>query len=120
MAVCVSADWLKSKRNQLWLGSSVSIMTTIFISYRRSDAKEPFDRFYYRLKASLRNASLFLDERSIPIGDPFPAKIDQALRESRIVIAVIGEHWNIESARLRDTADWVRIDIPIPLAQVVL
>lgn len=92
----------------------------VFISYRRSDAGGHARTLYYRLRDAFGEARLFFDRSSIEPGDDFPAEIDAAVRECRVLLALIGPGWLVAGddgkRRLDDPRDFVRREIALALA----
>ncbi len=90
-------------------------MSDVFVSYRRGDSGSAG-----RLADGLQEAfDTFHDTDSINPGEPFPKRINDALAECRVFLAVMGEHW-VEPAtlqRLADERDWVRQEILAALAR---
>jgi hypothetical protein len=92
-------------------------MAGIFISYRREDSRGDAGRLFDRLKAHFRGEhKLFKDVDSLRPGEDFPVWIRETVPSCRVLIVVIGKNWLSAAdergqARLRDKADWVRIEI---------
>lgn len=97
----------------------------VFISYRRNDSFDISGRIYDRLSRMRGDGRVIRDVESFPIGCDFLAYIEDAIRNSRAVIAVIGPDWCVDRAagrRYFDNADDVltfelvcarRLGIPI-------
>src|SRR5215467_11637850 len=68
--------------------------------------------------------SVFLDvnRSSMDLGAVFPAAIEEALSECRVLLAVIGPDWLSEESlrRLRREKDWVRQELRMALARPAL
>jgi len=79
----------------------------IFVSYRREDAAVT-RRLSRWLQEHFGASRVFLDTSGIRGGERFPDVILDAIRDSKVVIAVIGPHW---SDGLDDDADWVRREL---------
>ncbi len=97
-------------------------MSLIFISYRRSDSIDVTGRIYEHLTRVLTRHHVFKDVFSIAIGDDFRTKIAESLKDCRLFLVVIGDHW-LNSAsedgqrRLDNPNDYVRIEIETALNQ---
>lgn len=95
-------------------------MSLIFISYRRSDSIDVTGRIYEHLTKLLTKHRVFKDVFSIAIGEDFRSKITASLKECRLLLVVIGDHW-LDAAsddgrrRLDDPNDYVRIEIETAL-----
>jgi hypothetical protein len=67
---------------------------------------------------------VFIDvhRSSIDLGAAFPAAIEEALPECRVLLAVIGPDWLSEETlrRLRREEDWVRQELRMALARPTL
>ncbi|HMB22202.1 MAG: TIR domain-containing protein [Chloroflexota bacterium] len=92
----------------------------IFISYRRSDSADVTGRIYDCLVDEFGRAPIFKDVDSIPLGVDFKAYLDRKIRECKVVLAIIGDHWldarnEAGRRRLDDPADFVRIEIEAAL-----
>ncbi len=97
-------------------GSKNENLGRIFISYRRSDSADITGRIYDRLVDEFGRGPIFKDVDSIPLGVDFKEHLDRKVRECRVLLAVIGDHWLDASddsgkRRLEDPADFVRIEI---------
>lgn len=92
----------------------------IFISYRRSDSADVTGRIYDCLVDEFGRDPIFKDVDSIPLGVDFKAYLDRKIRECKVVLAIIGDHWldardEAGRRRLDDPADFVRIEIEAAL-----
>ncbi len=67
-------------------------MTAIFISYRQDDSKAWAIALRDELARAFGDAQVFLDKDTLKAGR-WRAQIDQALRESRVVLVLIGPRW---------------------------
>ena len=96
-------------------------MPRIAISYRRSDTSAIAGRVFDRLAAHYGKHSVFMDVDNIPIGVDFRAHIDQTLRRSDVILAVIGAAWmgarDGGEPRIREESDPVRVEIETALAR---
>ena len=95
-------------------------MSRIFISYRREDSAWQAGRIYDRLVARFGKESIFKDVDVIQAGDNFQQRIDEAVSQCDVLIAIIGQKWlsvtdEKERRRLDNPADWVRLEIETAL-----
>ncbi|NEP18859.1 MAG: tetratricopeptide repeat protein [Leptolyngbya sp. SIO4C1] len=95
-------------------------MSSLFISYRRSDSQDITDRIYDRLAARFGSKNVFKDTQSISGGAEFRQDINAALSRCQVLIAVIGPTWltvqdEAGHRRLDDTDDLVRREIETAL-----
>lgn len=91
-------------------------MTSVFISYRRSDAAPYAGRLYDRLSARFGDAAVFMDIDDIELGADFPQVIADTLARADVVLVVMGSNWAQARApdgrrRLDDAADFVRLEV---------
>jgi pterin-4a-carbinolamine dehydratase len=94
---------------------------TVFISYRRQDSAAEAGRIKSSICERLRTAVPFMDSSSIHPGATWPASIRDALRDSAVVIVVIGPEWLRTSdewgkRRIDQKDDWVRQEIAVALS----
>jgi hypothetical protein len=89
----------------------------IFISYRRDDARGASGRLYDWLRIGFGREHVFRDVHSIGVGK-WRDKIDAALAQSTVCVAVIGPRWaNADNLpRLQDDSDMVRHELVTALA----
>jgi hypothetical protein len=96
-------------------------MPNIAISYRRSDSSALAGRIFDRLAAHYGKHAVFMDVDAIPIGVDFRAHIDETLRHTDVLLAVIGAKWlgprKGSEARLSEATDPVRVEIETALAR---
>lgn len=85
----------------------------IFISYRRKDTEGVTGRIHDHLAAAFGKRRVYRDQENIPVGAKFPDHIRAAIKECKIVLAVIGAEWN--SPRLADPKDPVRLELEMAL-----
>src|SRR5689334_10830490 len=94
-------------------------MGLIFISYRTDDTGGHSGRLYDRLVPEFGKQQLFRDAEAIPPGEHFPAVLDEKLRASDVLLALIGKRWldarKGSRRRLADPADYVRREIATAL-----
>ncbi len=93
-------------------GSPCPVRDHIFISYRRDDARGASGRLYDWLRIAFGRERVFRDVHSIGAGK-WREKIDAALAQSAVCVAVIGPRWaNAENLpRLADPGDMVRHEL---------
>src|SRR5271166_5079932 len=89
----------------------------IFISYRRDDARGASGRLYDWLRIGFGRQHVFRDVASIGVGK-WRDKIDAALAQSAVCVAVIGPRWaNADNLpRLHNDGDMVRHELVAALA----
>jgi len=96
-------------------------MAKIIISYRRSSSEWAALRIFDRLVAHYGRDSVFMDIDSIPLGSDFREHINKAVRESDILIAVVGLDWigvrGHGPNRIEEATDPVRIEVESALEQ---
>jgi hypothetical protein len=97
--------------------NDVDLQAKLFISYRRDDSAAMAGRLYDRFKR--RNGPVFFDADTIRAGRDFPTALRQALRQCRVFLVVIGNHWlAVEKdgfCRLENPKDFVRIEVAAAL-----
>ena len=81
-------------------------MDEIFVSYRRRDSSLFVDLLADRLR---RVSGVFMDVEDVELGIPFMSRIQQAISQARLVIVVIGPHW--DPSRLHDANDVVAYEL---------
>ena len=81
---------------------------SVFISYRRSETGDVVGRLYERLVTHFGSGAVFKDIDAITPGLDFREELTNALRQCRIVIAVIGRDWE----QLRNEHNLRRLDDP--------
>lgn len=91
-------------------------MSTIFISYRRSDSAGYAGRLADSLEPLLGSRKIFRDVEDIKPGDDFVRVIERYLKKAKVFLVIIGKHWlDAEDGqgkrRLDDPGDHVRIEI---------
>jgi len=95
-------------------------MTSICLSYRRSESADVAGRIYDRLVAEFSRDEVFKDVDSIPISVPFPKYLKETLEKTRAVVVVIGPTWataagDNDMPRLVDPKDFVRMEVETAL-----
>jgi len=106
-------------------GSSASKRSGIFISYRRDDTAGHAGRLYDRLTARFGAKRVFMDVDKIGPGVDFVRKIEEAVKSSRVLLALMGRSWlSATSAdgqrRIDDPRDFVRLEIATALEEDLL
>ncbi|HET9274085.1 MAG TPA: toll/interleukin-1 receptor domain-containing protein [Methyloceanibacter sp.] len=90
----------------------------IVLSYRRTDAAMA-GRIFDRLVQHFGKSSLFIDIDNVPFGVDFRKHIDDALKTSDLLIAVVGRNWvgaqSDGKARIMNEADPVRVELETAL-----
>ena len=91
-------------------------MSGVFISYRRDDTAGHAGRLYDHLKRAFGADGVFMDVDDIHRGETFSDILTMKLRESDVLIAVVGRRWlSLTDAagrrRLDEPDDWVRKEI---------
>ena len=87
----------------------------VFISYRRSDSWQMANWLAETISRTFGRSSVFIDTR-IELGKVWPREIQQELRESAVLIEVIGPSWlsaldEKDRRRIDNPQDWVRREI---------
>ena len=95
-------------------------ITTVFISYRRDDARAVVDRIHERLDATLGQDNVYVDVDSVPLGVDFRRHVEALIAECDVVLVVIGARWlhaadEAGDQRLDDPGDLVRLKIEAAL-----
>ena len=98
-----------------------SARDAIFISYRRNDARGASGRLYDWLRIAFGREKVFRDVASIGVGR-WRDKIDGALAQSAVCVAVVGQRWaNAENLlRLHDAEDPVRLELLTALGDATI
>jgi hypothetical protein len=90
-------------------------MALIFINYRTNDASWAAGAIAARLAEHFGQKNVFLDTKSIDLGDEFPTVIREHLQEAHVLLAVIGPQWltaqSVDGLDINDPDDWVRREI---------
>ena len=95
------------------LKGALSDQIDVFLSYRRDDLPAAAGRLAEELGEHLGPKRVFLDTHSILPGRKFDLRIDQSLRECKVMICLIGPRWS--TARLHEDADYVRRELTAAL-----
>jgi hypothetical protein len=99
-------------------------MSGIFISYRRDDSGGYAGRLFDILSTHFGRDHTYMDLDTIQGGDNFAAVIDEKLRQSDALLAIIGEQWLTIAGqdgrrRLEAPGDFVRLEIAKALERKV-
>ena len=90
----------------------------IVVSYRRSDSAMA-GRIFDRLVQHFGKTNLFIDIDNVPFGVDFRKHIDDALKTSDLLVAIIGHNWlgskDGGTARIMNAADPVRVELETAL-----
>lgn len=91
-------------------------MAGVFISYRRDDTAGHAGRLFDHLCRTFGQDGVFMDVDDIQRGDTFSETLTERVRQSDVLLAVIGRRWlTLTDAagrrRLDNTDDWVRSEI---------
>jgi hypothetical protein len=87
---------------------------SVFVNYRRGDTGWTANTVAEALRRRLGVTSqVFLDNSSIGLGDAFAGALEDGVRRSKVLLALIGPRWDEHPLidRLRDPDDWVRKEI---------
>ena len=95
-------------------------VSKIVISYRRDDSEAVTGRIFDRLTQTFGKETVFRDIDSIPVGIDFRDHIGSVLRQSDLLVAIIGPRWLGATrggrARIDDPTDLVRVEVETALA----
>jgi hypothetical protein len=88
----------------------------VFISYRGEDSHSYAALLYTELSRRFGPELVFLDSASIPAGADFAAQLLGRVRQSAVVLAVIGSRWLAAAdaggrRRIDDPGDWLRREL---------
>jgi pterin-4a-carbinolamine dehydratase len=91
-------------------------MPTAFISYRRQDSSAASRWIAQSISTIFGSNSVFIDTEAIRVGTNWRARLDEALEQAEVLIAVIGRSWltipdKYGTRRLDHRNDWVRNEI---------
>jgi hypothetical protein len=88
---------------------------TIFLSYRRNDSIEQTNKLDEALAREFPGLGVFIDRRALAGGDDFERVIGQRLRETRLVLVLMGPGWAGPLAggrqRIEEPRDVVRREV---------
>ena len=88
----------------------------IFVSYRRDDSGGWVRGLHDRLAEHFGDRQVFMDLQDIKPGFDFVTALHRSLKETRVVLVIIGRRWLENEAtngsrRLDDPKDWVRLEV---------
>jgi TIR domain len=87
-------------------------MSKIFISYRREDSAEVCGRMYDWLTNRLPPENVYKDVDAIPFGADFMQHVGSAMRQSDVMLLVIGLKWLVPG---EGVSPYVRMEIELAL-----
>jgi TIR domain len=95
-------------------------MGGIFISYRREDTAAYAGRLWENLRSHFADTDVFIDLDSLSAGVPFAHRIQEAIGECSVLIAMIGPSYmttvdDSGNRRLDDPKDFVRLEVSAAL-----
>lgn len=85
-------------------------MQEVFINYRTGDGDEAATILARGLSDRFGKERIFRATTSIAPGESYPEKLLNAVRNSAVLLVVMGSEWS-HDPRLRDESDWVRREI---------
>lgn len=120
-AGAATVDFLVERRQRRALESTLSRLPgdracDFFISYRRDQSSRPAQILKDELARRFGEDSVFMDVASLDAGQEWPRRLEEAIRESAVLLVLIGPEW-LQAARpdgtrrLDDPRDWVRLEI---------
>jgi hypothetical protein len=86
----------------------------VFVNYRRDDTGWAANLLTDTLRRRLGySAEVFIDNRSIDLGEAFAKVLEDGIRRSAVLVVLIGQRWTEPPLvdRLFDAIDWVRREI---------
>jgi hypothetical protein len=96
-----------------------NVMPEVFINYRTGDGEEAASLVDQYLSGRFGSERIFRAAKSIPPGDGYPGSLLDGVRNSQILLAIIGPGWASHPG-LRDDRDWVRCEIITAYASEVV
>jgi hypothetical protein len=98
-------------------------MPKISISYRRADSEAMTGRIFDRLIGHFGKDAIFRDIDDIPPGIDFRVHINEVLRKTHILLAIVGPSWLGASSggleRIQEESDPVRVEVETALRRRV-
>lgn len=85
-------------------------MAEVFINYRTGDGDESAELIQQYLSQRFGKEHVFKASWSIPPGEAYPSALLKGVRESSVLLAIMGPEWS-RAAPLHDEHDWVRREI---------
>lgn len=95
-------------------------MAKVFISYRRKDSIGVAGRIFDRLRLQFGDGAVFMDIDSIPFGEDFRERINEAVGQCDVVLAIMGSRWigrTKSGRRIDEPNDLVRVELETALAR---
>ncbi len=95
----------------------------VFLNYRRDDSGAEVIAIGNALRQEFGEDSVFMDTSTLPVGVLWPEEIQAALKESRVVLTVIGPNWLRAGSdewgqrRIDRDNDWVRQELAVALSE---
>jgi hypothetical protein len=84
----------------------------IFISYRHDDCNAAANFLAGKLAKEYGRRRVYIDKARMQGGDAFRVEIEAALRQSAVVLALIGPHWeDLAQSRMGKATDVVRAEL---------
>ncbi|HEX8865862.1 MAG TPA: TIR domain-containing protein, partial [Lentzea sp.] len=84
-------------------------MTDVFVNYRGADSNYAARLLFEGLKPRF-GRQVFFDEETIQPGEDYVLRLLRGVRESTVLLAVIGPHWLAER-RIDNPDDWIRREL---------
>ena len=91
---------------------------SIFVSYRIKDTLQAADRLAVELRRAFGKDQVFFDRRTIEPGEIWPGRIEDAVKEAKVVLVLIGKQWltvqdehGYGRRRIDNHTDWVRREV---------
>lgn len=91
-------------------------MSLMFMSYRRKDTAEIARRVYDVLEKEFGDRSVFIDIDTIAGGEDFLVRLEGALKQCHVLLALIGPRWMADK-RLHSPDDFVRLELERAIAR---
>lgn len=88
----------------------------VFLSYRRNDSPRTSESIYWVLRKAFGDGAVFMDKHDIRPGAPFPKDLEDKLRASKIVLALIGPDWGI--TRRTPLKNWLVKELTLAIARM--
>ncbi len=98
----------------------MTVVRSIFLSYRRCDSIDITGRIHDRLVAQFGPDSVFKDVDAIPFGVDFRKHLEREVSNCPVLLAIMGAQWlsatdNRGQRCLDHPSDWVRLEIETAL-----
>jgi WD40 repeat protein len=101
----------------------IALMPKISISYRRADSEAMTGRIFDRLTSHFGKEAIFRDIDDIPPGIDFRVHINETLRKTNILLAIVGPAWLGGAGggldRIQEESDPVRVEVETALRRRV-